>query len=70
MNKKTCHKNQKLFKMVFLTVHYLVSTSFQSWRLKSIHQKVARILDSKNTVVFLKQSDGSKQGERKREHEK
>lgn len=49
--------------MVFLTVQYLVSTSFQSWRLKSLHQKIARILDSKNTVVFLKQSDGSKQGE-------
>jgi hypothetical protein len=49
--------------MVFLTVYYMVATGVQSWRLRSMYQKIARILDNKNSVVFLKNSDGSSDGE-------
>ena len=49
--------------MVFLTVYYAVATTVQSWRLNTMYQKIARILDSKNSVVFLKNSDGSSDGE-------
>lgn len=45
--------------MVLLTVYYMVATGVQSWRLRSIYQKVAKALDSKSSIVFLKNSDGS-----------
>jgi hypothetical protein len=49
--------------MVFLTVYALVATGAQSWRLRTMYQKIARVLDAKNSVVFLKNSDGSSDGE-------
>lgn len=49
--------------MVLLTAYYMVATGVQSWRLRSMYQKIAKILDSKNSVVFLKNSDGSSDGE-------
>ncbi|CRK91616.1 CLUMA_CG005270, isoform A [Clunio marinus] len=48
--------------MVLLTVCYMVSTGFQSWRLRLIYQKVHKVLDAKKSVVFLKTSDGSSAG--------
>lgn len=45
--------------MVLLTAYYLVATGVQSWRLRSIYQKIAKVLDNKNTVVFLRKSDES-----------
>lgn len=48
--------------MVLLTVYYVVATGFQSWRLRSIYQKIVRVLDSKNSVVFLKNFEGSSDG--------
>lgn len=48
---------------MLLTVYYLAATSFQSWRLRAIHQRIGRVLDSKNSVVLLKKSDGNKQGQ-------
>ncbi|KAL7018719.1 hypothetical protein ACKWTF_010880 [Chironomus riparius] len=47
---------------MLLTVFYLTSTSFQSWRLRAIHQKISRAIDTKNSVVFLKKSDGNSHG--------
>lgn len=49
--------------MVLLTVYYMVATGVQSWRLRSMYKKIVRVLDSKNSVVFLKNSDGSSDGE-------
>lgn len=49
--------------MVLLTVYYMVATSAQAWRLRGISQKIAKVLDSKNSVVFLKNSDGSSDGD-------
>ncbi|KAG5672282.1 hypothetical protein PVAND_002419 [Polypedilum vanderplanki] len=47
--------------MIF-TFYYLAATSFQSWRLRSIHQKIARVLDNNNSIVFLKKSDENSHG--------
>jgi hypothetical protein len=49
--------------MVLLTVYYMVATGVQAWRLRGIVQKIARVIDNKNSVVFLKKSDGSTDGE-------
>lgn len=49
--------------MVLLTVYYMVATGVQSWRLRTIYGKVAKVLESKKSVVFLKNSDGSNAGE-------
>lgn len=49
--------------MVLLTVYYMVATGVQAWRLRTIYQKIAKVLESKNSVVFLKKSDGSTEGE-------
>lgn len=49
--------------MVLLTVYYMVATGVQSWRLRSIYQKISKVLDNKSSVVFLKNSDGSRGGE-------
>lgn len=48
--------------MVLLTVYYMVATGVQTWKLRGIYQKVAKVLDSKSSVVFLKKSDGSSEG--------
>lgn len=45
--------------MVLLTAYYLVATGVQSWRLRSIYQKIAKVLDSRNTVVFLRKNGES-----------
>lgn len=47
---------------MLLTVFYLTATSFQSWRLRAIHQKISRAIDTKNSVVFVKKSDGNNEG--------
>lgn len=47
--------------MIF-TFYYLAATSFQSWRLKAIHQKISRVLECNNSIVFLKKSDGNNHG--------
>lgn len=40
---------------MILTVFYMVATGFQSWRLRSMYQKISRILDgNKDSVVFYK----------------
>lgn len=49
--------------MVLLTVYYMVATGVQSWRLRAIYGKVVKVLESKKSVVFLKNSDGSSDGE-------
>ncbi|XP_070491225.1 uncharacterized protein Hcs isoform X2 [Chironomus tepperi] len=46
---------------MLLTVFYLTTTSFQSWRLRAIHQKISRAIDTKNSVVFVKKSDGNRE---------
>lgn len=45
--------------MVLLTAYYLFATGVQSWRLRSIYQKIAKVIDTKNTVVFLRKTDES-----------
>lgn len=48
---------------MFFTLFYAASTSFQSWRLNAIHQKISRVIEvQKNSVVFLKKSDGNSHG--------
>jgi hypothetical protein len=42
----------------------MVATGVQTWRLRTIYTKVAKIMESKNSVVFLKNSDGSSEGEK------
>lgn len=49
--------------MVLLTVYYMVATTAQSWRLRSIYQKITRVLDNKQTIVFLRTSEQSSEGE-------
>lgn len=44
--------------MVLLTVYYMVATGVQSWRLRTICQKIAKVMDTNNSVVFLKKSEG------------
>jgi hypothetical protein len=50
--------------MVLFTVCYMVATGVQTWRLRTIYTKVAKIMESKNSVVFLKNSDGLIEGEK------
>ncbi|CAO1443290.1 unnamed protein product [Diamesa serratosioi] len=43
---------------MILTIFYMVATGFQSWRLRSMYQKISRILDGKkDSVVFFKSSN-------------
>lgn len=48
--------------MVFLTVYYLTTTTIATWRLRAIHQKIARALESKNSIVFLQNTDRKNNG--------
>lgn len=41
----------------------MVATGVQSWRLRTLYQKIGRVLDGKGSVVFLKKSDGTSDGE-------
>lgn len=50
--------------MVLLTVYYMVATGVQSWRLRTIYQKISHVINTKNSLVFLKNSDGSSDGEK------
>lgn len=49
--------------MVLLTVYYMIATGAQSWRLRTIYQKISKVLDTNNSVVFLKNSDVANDGE-------
>lgn len=49
--------------MVLLTLYYMVATTAQSWRLRSIYQKITRVLDNKQSIVFLKTSEQSSEGD-------
>lgn len=49
--------------MVILTVYYMVATGVQAWRLRTIYKKISKVLEGKNSVVFLKNSDGSSAGD-------
>ncbi|CAO1422133.1 unnamed protein product [Diamesa hyperborea] len=45
---------------MILTVFYMVATGFQSWRLRSIYQKISRILEgNKDSVIFFKSSSNN-----------
>jgi hypothetical protein len=51
--------------MVFLTVNYMFLCSAQAWRLRSIYQKITRVLDNENhrSVVFKRFDDPTNEGE-------
>lgn len=48
--------------MVLLTIYYMVATGVQSWRLRTIYQKISHVINTKNSLVFLKNSDGTSDG--------
>lgn len=41
----------------------MVATGVQSWRLRNIYQKISHVINTKNSLVFLKNSDGTSDGE-------
>lgn len=50
--------------MVLLTFYYMFATGVQAWRLRSISQKIAKILDNKHSVAFCTKSDDTSQGDK------